>query len=247
LLSIFIPDIHGFLVQMKRLVDELVRLGYLADHQLVFLGDYVDRGPDTKGVIDFCIELQKSGHIFICGNHDYLFHQIISKQDPADRFLDDWIFSFTGMTMKSFGLNRFGYRSPSELGLALRAAMSQEEIDFIATLPLYYETGNFIAIHGRCLTSSTWEHQKRELDSWDRLRKYTPDQLAFTNAWGLPLGFDGCVVSGHQIMDEPQISPHRVRLELGLDETGVLVAWIPDQHKLVFANKTETWTTDETP
>ena len=63
-----IGDIHGCLTALNTLLEAL-ELG--ADDRLVFLGDYVDRGPDSRGVIERLIELEQDGrHVFLRGNHE---------------------------------------------------------------------------------------------------------------------------------------------------------------------------------
>ena len=55
-----IPDIHGYVKTATSLVTELIKP--MRSDEIYFLGDYVDRGPDSKGVIDFIRSLQKSGY-----------------------------------------------------------------------------------------------------------------------------------------------------------------------------------------
>lgn len=71
-----IGDIHGCLDQLQRLVELCERDAGEGRSKLIFLGDYIDRGPDSRGVIEFLIDLQKwSPDEIIClrGNHEDLF------------------------------------------------------------------------------------------------------------------------------------------------------------------------------
>lgn len=75
-----IGDIHGFISKLQRLWTNLEILIGPSDFQtalIIFLGDYCDRGPDTRQVIDFLISLPtkypKQSHVFLCGNHDLAF------------------------------------------------------------------------------------------------------------------------------------------------------------------------------
>ena len=54
-----IPDVHGNLITLKYLIENRIALS--KSDELYFLGDYIDRGPDSKGVIDFIMSLQNSG------------------------------------------------------------------------------------------------------------------------------------------------------------------------------------------
>lgn len=71
-----IPDVHGYCQTLKTLVTNQIQL--TKSDQLFLLGDYIDRGPDNAGVIDFILELQQTGYQVygILGNHeDNLIHE----------------------------------------------------------------------------------------------------------------------------------------------------------------------------
>ncbi|NBW70053.1 MAG: serine/threonine protein phosphatase, partial [Bacteroidetes bacterium] len=65
-----IGDIHGCLKTLKALLKDLIS-EFGRERTFIFLGDYVDRGPDSKGVIDFLLEFRTEYNcIFLRGNHD---------------------------------------------------------------------------------------------------------------------------------------------------------------------------------
>ena len=75
-----IGDIHGYLDKLRRLLD-LVQP--TANDKVIFLGDYVDRGPDSRGVLD---ELIRFGErfpqtIFLRGNHEQMFMDALDWQE----------------------------------------------------------------------------------------------------------------------------------------------------------------------
>jgi len=82
-----IGDIHGQLALLKDVLDRIERDGG-PEARIVFLGDYVDRGPDSCGVIDLLSRGLANGRDWIClkGNHDHLFEWFIAppvpRQDP---------------------------------------------------------------------------------------------------------------------------------------------------------------------
>ena len=105
-----IPDVHGHLATLKSMVED--RIALTKDDSLYFLGDYIDRGPDSKGVIDYIINLQESGYDvnYIRGNHeDYC---IRAWEDDQKRFLfrgpieKDWRKNGGNRTLESFGAKR---------------------------------------------------------------------------------------------------------------------------------------------
>ena len=65
-----IPDIHGHLNTLKSLIETRINLSRL--DSVYFLGDYIDRGPDSKGVLDYIMNLQKENYDIHClkGNHE---------------------------------------------------------------------------------------------------------------------------------------------------------------------------------
>ena len=69
-----IGDIHGCLWALKTL---FVTVDFQPDDTIVVLGDYVDRGPDSKGVIDFLLEKERQHNmVFIKGNHDIMMNRL---------------------------------------------------------------------------------------------------------------------------------------------------------------------------
>ena len=69
---IAVGDVHG---QLKMLEDLINQVKPTQDDQVVFLGDYIDRGPDSKGVIDYLIQFDQKlpQTIFLRGNHEQMF------------------------------------------------------------------------------------------------------------------------------------------------------------------------------
>jgi serine/threonine protein phosphatase 1 len=123
-----ISDVHGCLRTLEALLD---RVQYTAADHLFFLGDYVDRGPDSKGVIDLIWRLQRAGHLVDClsGNHEQL---VVTAYDtdapPGQKRHADAAF------LKSFGIKK-----PDEV--------PAEYIDWMRALPLIVELPDYILVH----------------------------------------------------------------------------------------------------
>ena len=108
-----IPDIHGFSKTLKVLFEEQIRPSRSDD--IYFLGDYIDRGPDAKGVIDFIINLQQDGYNIrtLKGNHEDFLLRTFNNESVHKNFLGityqnklkkQW-FRFGGKeTLKSFSV-----------------------------------------------------------------------------------------------------------------------------------------------
>lgn len=133
-----IPDVHGHLATLKSMVED--RIALTKDDSLYFLGDYIDRGPDSKGVIDYIINLQESGYDvnYIRGNHeDYC---IRAWEDDQKRFLfrgpieKDWRKNGGNRTLESFGAKR-----PRDI--------SKFYIDWMKGAKYFIELEDYILVH----------------------------------------------------------------------------------------------------
>ena len=133
-----IPDIHGHIKTLKSLIEDRIALS--KSDVIYFLGDYIDRGPDSKSVIDFIMSLQDSGFDVNCirGNHEdycikaweadqkrFLFHSKIEKE---------WRKNGANRTLNSFGAKR-----PRDI--------NKHYIDWMKETKLYIELENHILVH----------------------------------------------------------------------------------------------------
>ena len=128
--KIAISDIHGCNATFKSLLGKL-RLS--RKDELYLLGDYIDRGPDSKGVIDTILSLQKKGNTVHClrGNHEeLLLWAVEGKGADVDIFLRNG----GDATLESFGVQR-------------AADIPQLYLDFIENLPIYIESEEYIFVH----------------------------------------------------------------------------------------------------
>ncbi|XP_057534589.1 tyrosine-protein phosphatase RLPH2-like [Amaranthus tricolor] len=99
-LVICIGDIHGFYSKLQNLWSNLQSQTNPSEFNnaiIIFLGDYCDRGPDTKRVIDFLISLPSKypnqKHVFLAGNHDFAFAAFVGVLPPpsdGSEFKDGW-------------------------------------------------------------------------------------------------------------------------------------------------------------
>ncbi|MEN0002583.1 MAG: metallophosphoesterase family protein [Bacteroidota bacterium] len=121
-----ISDIHGCLNTFKEAL-ELIAL--TKEDTLYLLGDYVDRGPDSKGVIDYIWELQGEGFNVECivGNHEALLLEAAQAEDWKNRYWDAACFQ------------SFGIQAPSHI--------PKEYLKWIAQLPVYLDIGDYLLVH----------------------------------------------------------------------------------------------------
>lgn len=124
-----ISDIHGCKITFEKLLQK-IRIS--KKDELFLLGDYVDRGPDSRGVLDFIFQLQSDGFSVIClmGNHEEMLLQ--SAYDPEMR--DMWQRNGGRETLQNFGA-----KSPAEI--------PQKYRDWMQNLPRYFEFENYLLVH----------------------------------------------------------------------------------------------------
>lgn len=138
-----IPDIHGCVRSLKALIEEQIVPSI--DDQLIFLGDYVDRGPDSKGVIDYIIGLQDKGHDIIAlkGNHEEFF----VKSWDDDQALTKILFFKAGNASKKEWMKHGGRETLQSFGTNDLAEIPEHYIEWMRNLKLYHETGDFVLVH----------------------------------------------------------------------------------------------------
>ncbi len=152
---IAIGDIHGYSAALAALLEAI---NPQPDDTLVPLGDYCDRGPDTRGVIDQLLALSKRCHLIpILGNHDEM---LLEVRQCADRF-NDWL-SFGGATT----LFSYDVMVPEEI--------SQEHLDFLEQCVPYYETDRHLFLHANYLADKPLCQQPAHALRWESLRDREP-------------------------------------------------------------------------
>lgn len=133
-----IPDIHGCAKTLKVLMNNMLKA--TRDDELFFLGDYIDRGPASKGVLDYLMDLQEGGWNIHClkGNHEDYCVRCWEADREWHLFKPDlqklWENVGAKATYKSFGVKR-----PREI--------PEKYIEWMRNLPYYYEIENYILVH----------------------------------------------------------------------------------------------------
>ena len=126
-----IGDVHGCSKTFTTLLDDVCKIN--KSDAVYLLGDYIDRGPGSKGVVDKILEMQSSGYDVkaIRGNHEEM---LLGALRSTDMFLA-WQHNGCEATLKSFGV-----KGPK--------ALDQKYIDFFEHLPYYYLLDDYIIVHG---------------------------------------------------------------------------------------------------
>lgn len=133
---LLISDIHGELSMFEELLEK-VQYDATKD-QLVLLGDYVDRGPNSSGVVNKVMELKKEGVIVLRGNHDDMLIAASNHDEDAWR---RWEKNGALPTLQSYDPNIESMEVPD-------TEEFKEHVTFLNQLDYYHETDDYIFVHG---------------------------------------------------------------------------------------------------
>ena len=185
-----VGDIHGCLDKLVSLMD-IIDVD-LKKETLVFMGDYIDRGPHSKEVVDYLIDVARGGNrvVFLKGNHELMLQNYLSGEDKLS-FLYNGGEATLRSYMKAGGLNEANLIPP-------------EHLEFFDNLRLYYETENYIFVHGGLKANIPLEHQ----DEWDML--WMRDEFIYSD-----FDFGKLVIFGHTPFREPLILDNKIGIDTG--------------------------------
>ncbi len=139
-----IPDIHGCAATLKALVEK--KISPDSSDVLIFIGDYIDRGPDSKGVIDYVISLKEKGINTVCllGNHEEAMLRAYRKEIKLNDTFS--LFPKKNKPLK-FWLGIGGDAAIASFGVKKVSQIPDKYFDWIENLELYYLTEKFIVVH----------------------------------------------------------------------------------------------------
>jgi len=169
-----IGDIHGrddLLGRLHEVIQqELVTTADGRNVQVVYLGDYVDRGPDSRAVVDRLLErpLQGVQAVFLKGNHEDTMLRFLNGKVGSDT----WLNLGGGATAKSYGISLRSQRNeplPIEaVRDSLNAALPERHLSFFRSLKLYHEVGDYLFVHAGIRPGRTIEEQSQADLLWIR-------------------------------------------------------------------------------
>ncbi|WNS46829.1 metallophosphoesterase family protein [Paenibacillus sp. MMS20-IR301] len=218
-------DIHGCIQEFNLL---LRRAAYNPqEDQLILLGDYVDRGKDSRAVVERVMQLAEDcGVIVLRGNHDQMAYDALTGQD--DKRDTHWItnggfdtmLSYCGGTASVLLRHDSSWKDYAEMKEYI-CREYKEQLDFLGSLPLYYETDTHLYVHAGIDPSlADWKSQRDYDFIWIREPFYnhpvtstaktvvfghtsTTDLQDGPEIWFSPLGdkigIDGGCVYGEQL------------------------------------------------
>ncbi len=217
-----VGDVHGRLDLLDELLKKIEEDAGTRSYQLVFLGDYVDRGPQSKQVIDRLIEVQKRDWkyppVFLKGNHEFAVENIVTKRFHAADF-EAWKMKWGGVaTLKSYGLS-VSLEAEDNLSLCreFKKAVGVEHRRFLRNLQYTFQTASHFFCHAGIDFDRPLNDQREHDLIWTRKPFLQSEKRA-----------KKIIVHGHSITDDykPQVKPNRIAVDTGAFASGSLTACV---------------------
>jgi serine/threonine protein phosphatase 1 len=179
-----VGDIHGEREKLQALLEQL---SPQPGDRFVFVGDYVDRGPDARGVVDVLIDLaSRFPCVFLLGNHESMFLDFLGWRRPEYFGGDAFLANGGARTLASYGY--FESEDPDPLRFRLPPAHE----DFYRALQLHHRDGDYLFVHagigsqllGERDLDYALKHARCEDLLWDRSCIDLPHALGVTIVYG---------------------------------------------------------------
>lgn len=179
--TIAIGDIHGCAVALDTVLNA-VRAR--PDDTIVTLGDYIDRGIDSKGVIDRLIALRDECQLVsLLGNHDRMLLDLLDKKKGSKLSREIWLSCGGVATLQSYG----DLEKPREI--------PAEHVAFLRSCRLFWETDTHFFVHANYLAERPLAGQSEAVLIWESLREVVP----------LPHGSGKTAIVGHSSQKSGEI------------------------------------------
>jgi serine/threonine protein phosphatase 1 len=207
-LTYAIGDIHGSLDKLRALFARCEAHAAGRPMKLVFLGDYIDRGPESFGVIDFLLTLRKrrgDAIVTLMGNHEEMALSIIDGETRVG----SWLLQGGAETLESYGV-----RDPSDIPRA--------HVDWMRALPLRHDDGRRFFVHAGVNPAVPLDAQNASDLLWIR-QPFLSD----------PRDYGRLIVHGHSPLEtgRPDLRGNRLNVDTAAVFGGPLTAAVFDDSK----------------
>ena len=206
-----IGDVHGCARQLDKLLKRIGKdlAGHEGKSSLVFLGDYIDRGPDSAGVVERLVAgpLPGDTHHFLLGNHEAAMLEAYEGKALG------WLAYGGIQTLESYGVDKKAlFATPSVKKLIARH-VPPAHLDFFRSLKLSKSIGPYLFVHAGVRPGVPLDAQHKRDLVWIR-----DEFLSSKKDHGK------IIVHGHTVSDKPQHKKNRIGLDTGCYATGTLTA-----------------------
>ncbi len=185
-----IGDIHGCFDKLRSLMAQL-RVNKERD-TLIFLGDYIDRGPQSMDVVDYLIRLPQHGYhaVFLKGNHEVMFQDYLKGRDKFT-----FLVNGGGETLDNYMQN---------IDRSKDFVIPPSHTEFFKSLRLYYETDSYIFVHAGLAPKVPLDQQQEKDLLWVR------DSFIHST-----YDFGKIVIFGHTPFRKPFVTKNKIGIDTG--------------------------------
>ena len=212
-----VGDIHGRLDLLDELlgkIDSDAAMRGPSETMIIFLGDLVDRGPNSRGVVERLLDFRDNGRPcrFLMGNHEEIFLKALRGERGAMRF---FVRIGGRETIASYGVSDHEYRTLGfdELTELLRERVPAEHVKFLSSFEEWFEVGDYLFVHAGIRPGVELDAQSAADLHWIR-----DDFLLHRDSFGK------IVVHGHTITDDIDVRSTRIGIDTGAYASGRLTA-----------------------
>lgn len=221
-----VGDIHGSFGLLKTLHERII-----ADAKscvpgkrklLVYLGDYVDRGLESKQVIEELLNNPLDGFeaVFLKGNHENAMLEFLDNPKKGE----SWLAWGGDAAIRSYGINPADYNNIEELCAAFKQSIPASHLEFLQNLRIYHVEGDYLFVHAGIRPGVELEKQA------------TQDMLVIRESFYFPdfPSPDKTVVFGHTIFDHPFYEAGKLGIDTGAFATGKLTSAVLEEDSVRF-------------
>lgn len=212
-----IGDVHGRIDLLRALLEKIVN--HLAQAEidfenlkLIFLGDLIDRGPNSKEVLALVEKLIRlAGAILIRGNHENLLIRSIDGDIEAQAI---WLENGGTSCLRSFGVSPPRPDEDSfDFGDRIAQALSERELSILRSAPVFLRSGDYYFVHAGVRPGVRLSRQA-EFDLF-----FIREEFTSSRKW-----HGAMIVHGHTIVEDVQTLPNRIAIDTGAYKSGRLSA-----------------------
>ena len=220
-----IGDIHGrhdLLSAMEKMIEaDIAATGRYTDCFIVYLGDFVDRGFDSRKVLDHLVAASPEGpiRVHLLGNHDLWLREFVKGNEVGEETAGSWLRFGGDATLLSYGV-RLDLRKPEKERVAearqqLVSRIAAEHISWLHRLELAFSLGDYFFCHAGIRPDVPLERQDESDLLWIR--------EPFLSWNGDP---GKIIVHGHTVEEQPAVRPNRIGIDTGACWTGRLTCLV---------------------
>jgi serine/threonine protein phosphatase 1 len=187
-----VGDLHGCYEKLAAMM-EILPWDKESGDVLLFIGDYIDRGPNSREVVDFLVKLKRKGGdiIFLKGNHEKMLLDYYIEQ--KDQML--YVANGGAETIASY----------VEGGIGRKAfVLPEDHLEFLLSLRLYYETDDYIFVHAGLRDGVPLNLQAEEDLLWIR------EEFIYS-----AFDWNKRIIFGHTALETPFVTPGKIGIDTG--------------------------------